>query len=711
VKQILQDLKKGRTILTDVPVPTVKKGFVLIQTTRSLVSLGTERMLVEFGKANYLAKTKKQPERVKMVLEKIKSDGLMPTINTVLNKLDQPLPLGYCNVGNIIEVGEGVQGFSVGDRVASNGPHAEFVCVPKNLVARVPDNVTDEEAVFTVIGAIALQGIRLCKPTFGETIVVYGLGLIGLITTLLLKSNGCNVIGIDLDENKLSIARNNGIETINPAVGQDTLKTILALTNQIGADGVIITASASTNDIISQSAQMCRKRGRIVLVGVVGLDISRADFYEKELTFQVSCSYGPGRYDNNYETKGNDYPLPFVRWTENRNFEAILAAIATGRLDVKPLISNIFNLEDFDSIYSNISKTESIASILKYPSENIKNRSIKIVSSEFIEKSNSLGIIGAGNFTQVIILPSLKKANAKIKSIASASGVSGTTLAKKYGILYSTSDYNEIIEDQDIKLVIIATQHDSHARITEQVLKSGKSVFVEKPLALNNNELDKIVNAYEKNLKSDNCLTLTVGYNRRFSPHIIKVKQYLNPKLPINIAATMNAGNIPKEVWVHDMKIGGGRIIGEACHYIDLVIYLTGSRVKSICMNSLGSDFKENTDNASILLRFENGSNAVINYFANGAKSYPKERIEVYSQERVFIIDNFRITKAYGVKNFSNLKTKQDKGHISQFKELINRLEVGGPPLIPFNEIINGSRASFAAIDSMKHHKWISIEE
>jgi len=351
MKQIIQSFKTGETILEDIPAPQVSRGSVLVQTTVSLVSLGTERMLVEFGKSNLIQKARQQPDKVKQVLSKIKTDGLMPTLEAVFNKLGQPLPLGYCNVGKVVGVGEGVSEFKVGDRVASNGQHAEYVNVPQNLVVHIPENVSDEEAVFTVIGSIGLQGIRLCNPTLGETIVVIGLGLIGLLTAELLIANGCRVIGIDIDPQKIEIARAKGIIGINPREGTDPVKFVNDLTNGTGADGVIITASAKGDEIVSQAAQMSRKRGRIILVGVIGLNISRAEFYEKELSFQVSCSYGPGRYDENYERKGQDYPLPFVRWTEKRNFQAILQAISTGKLEVKSLVTERVRLDDYKNIY------------------------------------------------------------------------------------------------------------------------------------------------------------------------------------------------------------------------------------------------------------------------------------------------------------------------------------------------------------------------
>lgn len=704
MKQIIQSFKTGETILEEVPAPQVKRGNVLIQTTRSLVSLGTERMLVEFGKSNLIQKARQQPDKVKQVLDKIKTDGLMPTVETVFNKLGEPLPLGYCNVGRVIAVGEGVNDFKVGDRVVSNGQHAEFVCVPKNLVAHIPDNVSDEEATFTVIGSIGLQGIRLLNPTLGETVVVVGLGLIGLLTAQLLVANGCRVIGSDIDESKLEMAKKWGIIPFNPLKG-DVVKFVEDLTDGIGADGVVITASAKNNDIISQAARMSRKRGRIVLVGVIGLNISRAEFYEKELTFQVSCSYGPGRYDEDYEQKGIDYPLAFVRWTEKRNFETILQAISSNRIHVNEMITEIIELDDYLRIYGEIGNSRSIASILKYD-ENVNispSNNVKLKNTDFSASKGVIGIVGSGNFTKMTMMPALKDSGAHYKYIASNGGVTGTALAQKYAIANSTTDYKEILKDDEVDLVLITTRHNLHAPMVIESLNAGKNVFVEKPLALNNDELNQIIEAQQKSGK-----TITVGFNRRFSPHMEKIKQLVGDS-PMNVIATMNAGFIPANVWVHDMKVGGGRIIGEACHYIDLITYLTGSKVKSVCMNAMGVNPEENTDNVSILLKYENGSTGVINYFANGSKAYSKERVEVFSQERTFIMDNFRKTEAFGVKGFTKLKTSLDKGHKNQFHTLIKKTKEGGSPLIPLDEIINTTKASFAAIESLKNKGWVDI--
>lgn len=703
MKQIIQSFKTGQTILEEVPAPQATKGVVLIQTTRSLVSLGTERMLVEFGKSNLVSKARQQPDKVKQVLDKIKTEGLLPTLEAVFNKLGEPLPLGYCNVGKVIEVGEGVSEFKVGDRVASNGAHAEFVAIPKNLVAHIPDNVSDDQAAFTVIGSIGLQGIRLLNPTLGETIVVTGLGLIGLITAQLLVANGCKVIGIDVDETKLGLAKKWGILPFNSKNG-DVVKFVEEQTNGLGADGVIITASAKTDEIIFQAAKMSRKRGRIILVGVVGLNLSRAEFYEKELSFQVSCSYGPGRYDENYENRGNDYPLPFVRWTEKRNFEAILQAIASGKVQVDEMITEVTPLNDYLKIYGEIGSSKSIASILKYKESNeIPKTTVQLKEVSYTEQKGVIGIIGAGNFTKMTMLPALKGSGAQYKYIASKGGVTGTAMAQKYGFSHSTTNVEDILKDSEVDLVLITTRHNLHANMTVKCLEAGKHVFVEKPLALNKDELDKVIKAQQ-----DSGKTVMVGFNRRFSPHAQKMKALLGSS-QINVIATMNAGNIPANFWVHDMLIGGGRIIGEACHFIDLITFLTGSKVKAVCMNAMGTNPEENTDNASILLKYENGSTGVINYFSNGSKAYSKERLEVYSQERTLIMDNFRTTIGYGFKGFNKFKSAMDKGHKNQFHRLIEHTKNGSNALIPFEEIVNTSRAALAAIESLKLSSWVNV--
>ena len=555
-----------------------------------------------------------------------------------------------------------------------------------------------------MIGSIGLQGIRLINPTIGETVVVIGLGLIGLLSAEILLANGCKVIGYDLDDGKVEIAKTKGIIAFNPLRGNDPVNFVNNITNKVGADAVLITASSKSNDIISQSAGMCRKRGRIVLIGVIGLDISRADFYEKELSFQVSCSYGPGRYDDDYEFKGIDYPLPFVRWTEKRNFETILQLISTEKLKVKELISEIIPLEEFYKIYNDISNSKSIASILKYDENNTPEHTIVVNKKDNVPTKGCIGIIGAGNFTKMTMLPALKGTNAYIKYIVSSAGVNGTALAQKYKIAQSTTDYDLVLDDNDVDLVMITTRHNLHSDMVIRALEKDKHVFVEKPLALNYDELTAIEECYSKHNG-----TLMIGFNRRFSSHIQKIKSLVG-NAPMNIVATMNAGAIPPDVWVHDIAVGGGRIIGEACHYLDLMVFLSGSKIKSICMSALGDSPSENTDNASILVKMENGSNGVVNYFSNGAKSYAKERLEVFSHEKVLIMDNFIKTSGYGFKGFSKLKTRLDKGHKSQFSQIVENIKKGSLELIPYGELINVTKASFAAIESLKEGSWVTIK-
>lgn len=706
MKQIIQDLKNGATVLEEVPVPQVKAGYVLIQTTRTLVSLGTERMLVEFGKANLIDKARQQPDRVKQVLDKIKTEGLQPTLEAVFNKLGQPLPLGYCNVGKVVAVGRGITEFNIGDRVASNGNHAEFVCVPKNLVAAIPENVSDEEAAFTVIGSIGLEGVRLIKPQLGETVVVIGLGLIGLIAAQLLKANGCRVIGVEFDQQKVDLAKSFGVDAINPKNGTDPIAYVEQATHSVGADAVLITASTKGDDVIHEACVMSRKRGRVVLVGVVGLNMRRDDFYKKELSFQVSCSYGPGRYDEDYENKGHDYPLAYVRWTEKRNFETILHCIAAGGLNVRSLITERVPLNRYQEIYGDMRKRGSIASIIEFPADASTTTIVKIDTHVFSASSaKKFGIIGAGNYASSMIVPCLNKAKAPIKYIASAQGLNAKILAKKAGAEMCTSDYHEILKDPEVGCVVICTRHNMHAPMVIEALKAGKSVFVEKPLCLHSEELSEIVSTYEA---APAGTTLTVGFNRRFSPFAQKLHAIVGDG-PKNIVATMNAGFIPKEMWVHDMEVGGGRIIGEACHFIDLCSYIAGSHVIKVCMNAMGENPEESTDNASILLKYANGTNAVINYFANGSKSYAKERIEVFCEQKVLVIDNWRKLIGYGVKGFSKMSGTMDKGQKNQFALLNKQLQNGGSSLIPLDSIVNTTKACFAAIESLKEQSWISL--
>ena len=707
MKQILQNMSTGETRLVDVPVPKNNKTNLLIQATHSLISIGTERMLVEFGKANILDKARQQPEKVKMVLEKVSTDGLMATVDAVKSKLDQPLALGYCHVGQIIEVGQDVSEFKVGDRVVSNGPHASVVSVSSNLTAAIPDSVSDEEAAFTVLASIGLQGIRLAKPSLGESFVVTGLGLIGLLTVQLLRAHGCRVLGIDFDESKLEIARQFGAETVSLNKGQDPVEAGMAFSKGRGVDGVIITASTKSSDPVSQAARMSRKRGRIVLVGVTGLELDRSEFYQKELSFQVSCSYGPGRYDSNYEDKGQDYPFGFVRWTEQRNFEAILDMMADGRLDVKSLISHRFNFDDAVEAYKTLSDDkQALGIILQYPDVPQESLIVKQVTLKkdvsFKADQPICGFIGAGNYASRILIPAYAKAGAQLHTIVSSGGVSATHHGEKNGFHKAATDVAQVLENEEINTVAVVTQHNTHARYVIDALSRGKNVFVEKPLALDDEELDAIEQAYHESANSK----LMVGFNRRFAPQIIKMKALLQSvNQPKSFIMTMNAGAIPKDTWVQDIKIGGGRIIGEACHYVDLMLYLAGAKIVSIQAQRMGNHpaVEVTEDKAAILLGFDDGSFGTIHYLANGGKAFPKERIEVFAGDAVLQLDNFRKLRGFGWKNFKKMNLmRQDKGQAACVAAFLESIRSGKPSPISFEELMEVSRYTIEAARQLR---------
>lgn len=701
MKQVLQDLGNGVTTLMDAPAPKATAGSLVINSLVTLISAGTERMLVGFGKASYIEKARQQPEKVKMVLEKIRTDGLMTTIDAVQSKLAQPLPLGYCNVGVVAEVGAGVEGLKIGDRVVSNGPHADVVKVPKNLCARIPDEVDDESASFVVVASIGLQGIRLAQPTLGEAFVVTGVGLIGLLTVQLLRAQGCRVLAIDFDESKLELARQFGAEICNPGKGEDPVAAGLAFSRGRGVDGVIITASTKSSDPVTQAARMSRKCGRIILVGVTGLELNRADFYEKELTFQVSCSYGPGRYDPTYEEKGQDYPLGFVRWTEQRNFEAVLDMLASGQLDVKPLITHRFSFEDAQQAYQALTEDKNGLGILLHYHSDVAGRAVRQVtlhaSADFNPQRLVMGFIGAGNYASRMLIPAFKVAGAQFHTIVTAGGINGVIHGAKAGFAEASTDIDAMLANPIINTVAIVTRHDSHARLVCHALKAGKNVFVEKPLAITQPELDEVKATYAALQQSGNAPQLMVGFNRRFSPQVQKMKALLEVvKEPKSFIMTMNSGAIPANHWTQDTAVGGGRIIGEACHFIDLMRFLAGSQIVSIQARRMGDapGMEVAEDKASITLGFADGSFGTILYLANGAPSFPKERIEVFAGGQVLQLDNFRKLKGFGWRGFSRLNLwKQDKGQNACAAAFLQAIEKGSAA-IPVDEIFEVARTT-----------------
>lgn len=701
MKQILQNLKSGETFVEDVPVPLVGRQSMVVKTTASLISTGTEKMLVDFGRSGMVGKIKKQPDKVKMVLTKIKTDGILSTYEAIQSKLDQPLPLGYCNVGRIIETGQDVKGFKVGDRIVSNGNHAEVVRVSPNLSCKIPDSVSDEDASFSVVGAIALQGVRILNPTLGETIAVMGLGLIGLLTVQILRANGCQVIGIDFDQNKIDLAEKFGAVPFNLSKHADLLSFANQLTHGRGVDGVIMTLSTDSQEPIHQAAQMCRKRGRIVLVGVTGLHLIRSDFYEKELSFQVSCSYGPGRYDPLYEGQAQDYPFGYVRWTAQRNMETFLSLLEQKHIDVSELISHRYTIDEVEKAYNALYKGESfLGTMIKYPTDQkFTQNSDKLITykrEKILEAPVQIGFIGSGNYAVRNLLPSLKKTPAVLHTVCSSGGVTAAYAARKFGFYKATTDLNNVLGNPEIQSVFIVTRHNSHADLVCKALEAGQNVFVEKPLALSLNEVDKIAATYNKIRIKKNPPILMVGFNRRFSPFVLKMKDLLNStSAPKSFIMTVNAGEIPADHWTQDLKVGGGRIIGEGCHFVDLLRHLAGAKIKSYEFIGIRKETIAQSDCGSISLSFEDGSWGVIHYMANGHRSFPKERLEVFVDGKMLLLDNFCSLKGLGWANFSKMRRfSQDKGQDNCVKAFYDALTSGKGSPIPFDEILEVAAAT-----------------
>lgn len=694
MRQVLQSLRDGSTEVADVPSPGSRRGHLLIRTERSLVSAGTERMMVEFGKAGWIQKARQQPDKVRMVWDKMLTDGIQPTIEAVFGKLDQPLPLGYCNVGTVVDVGAGVQGFKVGDRVASNGKHADVVSVPVNLCARVPEGVSDEEASFTVLGAIALQGIRLVQPTLGEAVVVTGMGLIGIVTAQLLRAHGCRVLGIDFDPKKLALARQFGAETVDLSAGEDPVAAADRFSRGRGVDAVIVTAATRSNEPMHQAALMCRKRGRIVLVGVTGLELSRDDFFKKEITFQVSCSYGPGRYDPNYEDKGQDYPFGFVRWTEQRNLEAVLDMMSDGRLDVKPLVSHRYPIDDALAAYEVVGGSEpSLGIVLSYPDVAARQpalqRTVELKPSGGTSGTGAVSFLGAGNYATAVLIKAFREAGATLRTVASSGGVTGLHAGRKFGFERTTTDSASLFADAGTDAVVITTRHDSHAGFVLQAIEAGKHVFVEKPLCLTMDEADRIEAALAAAPKP---ITLMVGFNRRFAPQVQRMHALLRGASgPKSFVMTVNAGAIPADHWTQDAEQGGGRIVGEGCHFIDLLRFLAGAPIESFSRETMASP---TSDTTSFTMRFADGSIGTVHYFANGCKAFPKERLEVFAQGGVLQLDNFRKLRGFGWKGFTSMNLwRQDKGQQSCAAAFLAAIRGGAAP-IPHAEILEVARAS-----------------
>ena len=703
MKQILQDLSSGASELVEAPAPQARKGNLLIDTRVSLISSGTERMLVEFGKSGLIAKARAQPDKVLQVLEKAKTEGVMTTLNAVRSKLGQPIALGYCNVGVVRD--SSVEGFLAGDRVVSNGPHADVVSVPRNLCAKIPDNVSDETASFTVVASIGLQGIRLAQPTLGEAFVVTGVGLIGLLTVQLLRAQGCRVLAIDFDQAKLDVARSFGAEICNPGTGEDPVAAGMVFSRGVGVDGVIVTASTKSSDPIIQAARMSRKRGRIILVGVTGLELNRADFYEKELTFQVSCSYGPGRYDPSYEDRGQDYPLGFVRWTEQRNFVAVLDLRENGKLDVTPLITHRHPFEQAPAAYEALTTEKNALGILLMYDHPVKPRHISSVSlpatATMTKGKPVMGFVGAGNYASRMLIPAFKSAGATLHTISSAGGTNGVVHGRRTGFAHASSDTDALLNSAEINTVAIVTRHNNHADLTIKALNAGKHVFVEKPLSLTLEELEHVKTAH-----TASACHLMVGFNRRFAPLVQTMKRLLTSvSEPKSFVMVMNAGSIPADHWTQDPQIGGGRIIGEACHLFDLMRHLAGAPITSMQVRRLGNtdNVQITEDKAAILLGFADGSFGTIHYLANGGSAFPKERVEVFTAGRTLQLDNFVKLKGFNWPGFKKQTLwRQDKGQNACAAAFLQSIETGTPSPIAADELYEVARISIKAADMIR---------
>jgi len=721
MKQLLQNLRTGEATVAEVPVPVAQPGRVLVRTAASLISAGTERALTELGQKSLLGKARERPELIGKVWEKVKTEGVAQALEGVRDKLDQSHAVGYSAAGIVIECAPDVTDFRPGDRVACAGTdyasHAEIISVPRNLCVRLPEGLSFAEAAFGTVGAIALQGVRLAEPTLGESVVVIGLGLVGQLTVQLLKANGCRVFGIDIDETRIQMALRSGAEAGSaPAEAKDK---VMAWSRGRGADACIIAAATTSDEPVELAGEISRLKGRVVAVGLVGMNVPRNVYYQRELTLKVSLSYGPGRHDPDYEERGHDYPVAYVRWTEGRNIEAFLDLLAAGRIDVKPLITHRFLIDDAPKAYQLISgkaHENYLAVILEYRTERevgrrIENRSATTRAAKSAGRVG-IGLIGAGGYAQKILLPNFKTAGAEFCSIASASGVSARDVGTKYGFKRFLSDARSVIDDDESNLIVIATRHGSHAELATLALEAGKHVFVEKPLALNDAELNRVLDA-----ASGSEGHLLVGFNRRFSPLAARGKEFFaNRQAPLSIVYRVNAGRIPLEHWTQDPNEGGGRIIGEVCHFIDLMQFLTGAAPKSVFAESvaggLGNIVPE--DSVFITLQFEDGSNGSIAYLAEGDSSLPKEHIEIFGDGKTFVIDDFRSAKLYaeGREKKETLR-QQDKGQAEETRAACAVVTDGKPIPITLQELEATTRATFRILDSLRTgQRWkVKIEQ
>lgn len=718
MKQLLQNMRDGKAEVTEVPIPTIKPGHVLVKNIASVVSAGTERMVVEFAEKSLVGKAQSRPDLVRQVLDKAKREGVIPTIQAAFNRLDKPMALGYSTAGIVVEVGDGVVGFHPGMHVACAGggfaAHAEYGLIPKNLLVPVPEEVPFEEAAFATLGAISLQGFRLAAPQVGEKVAIIGLGLLGLLMVGIAKAAGCQVFGIDLDPARIKLAEEMGIDKAvsrNQAEGAGSV-----FSKASGFDSVFICADTKSNDPIELAGELVRDKGVVVAVGAVGMQVPRNIYYHKEAAFLISRSYGPGRYDNRYEEQGFDYPYGYVRWTEGRNLEAIVNLIANKKLFIEKMITHRFSITDGVKAYETITGKNAepfLGVVLKYPYEGLEKSGKTFVA---VDQSRAypgaehikIGVLGAGNYATAMFLPVIEKVGGVDKiAISSARGLNARHAAAKFNFKFAGTSEDEIINHEEINTVVLLTRHADHKRQVVQSLSNKKHVYCEKPLALNFDELKEI----EENLFETQSL-LMVGFNRRFAPLSLKLKEFLNrSQEPKHIHYRVNAGFLPDNHWLHDLLEGGGRIIGEGCHFIDYLTFLTGSLIQSVTAFGLPDQGKYHEDNVTIVLRFEDGSVGTVDYLANGDKSVSKETVEVFSGGQVAFLNDFRELKLVSNGKHQKIKARsgQDKGHAGAWSAFVNAVKNGNEPPIPYNEIFSVTKASFAAVQSLRENKTINL--
>ncbi|HBO42810.1 MAG TPA: hypothetical protein DD670_02500 [Planctomycetaceae bacterium] len=718
MKQILQNLKSGKISVADVPRPLLMPDGIVVRTRKSLISAGTEKMMLQLGKKSLLGKAKERPDLVKKVLDKVRRDGFLAAFKTVRDKLDSDVPLGYSNTGEVLEVGAKARRFEVGQRVACAGAgyanHAEVNYVPKLLAVPVPAGVSDEAAAYSTVGTIGLQGIRLADLRVGESVVVMGLGLIGQLCVQMLKASGCRVAGLDFAPDRVKLAAEHGADLALVIEGEQTEKQVLDFTRGRGADAVLITAATSSNEPVEQAARLARDRARVIMVGVTGMELPRRDYFQKELTFIVSRSYGPGRYDTNYEEHGHDYPIGHVRWTENRNFEAFLDLVAGGMVRPEVLTTHRFPIQEADKAFELILGSDEpyLGVVLEYPEAEGGRDTARVTRIELGDRrpaktGDTVGVsfVGAGGFARGFHLPNLAKTPAaRLRGMIDASGPAARSAGDKFGFAFCGSKEEDILGDAETDVVFFSTPHSQHADAVCRVLAAGKSVFVEKPLAIDMEGLRKVCRAAESNPGS-----VLVGFNRRFSPLAVLLKESLAGRGALNVQYRCNAGPLPEGHWIGD-PAEGGRIIGEACHFLDFFAFLTGAAPVTVMAAAPSTGA---ADDVAATITYADGSVCQLIYTTVGPGSYSKERIEAFAGGRVGAIEDFRVLYVDdGARRVKPKKlTQANKGHAQEVTAFLDSLRQGGPSPISFDSLVDTTLVSFAVLESIGRGEVIALDD